>query len=120
MNADGGKLVVAAIPASVQVEEASYQFAASLGYHVELAWLTALGRTQQALQQWAENARVPYLDMTAELRRSPASLYYPQDGHFNPAGHAKAAELLARLLRDSGLLPSGDSSMPQNFPDRAK
>jgi hypothetical protein len=103
--ADGGRLVVAAIPASVQVEEASYQFAETIGYEVERQWLTVPSRTQQSLQNWSLSAQVPYLDMTDELRNASVELYYPQDGHFNPAGHAKAAQMLARFLSENGLAP---------------
>jgi hypothetical protein len=43
--------------------------------------------------------------MTDELRNASVELYYPQDGHFNPAGHAKAAQMLARFLSENGLAP---------------
>jgi lysophospholipase L1-like esterase len=104
--ADGGKLVVATIPDAVQIDRKAYQFAASLGYHVEPQWLNEESRTQQALRGWAEKAGVPYLDLTDEFRRSAEPLYFPKDGHFNPAGQAKAAQVLAEFLSTNGLLPA--------------
>lgn len=110
--ADGGQLVVGVIPDAVQVDEDAYRFAESLGYQVEPAWMTRPCRTEQALENWAEKAGVPYLDLTDEFRRSSETLYYPKDGHFNPAGQAKAAEMLARFLSKSGLLPTRGKTVP--------
>jgi hypothetical protein len=44
--------------------------------------------------------------MTNLLRTSPGGFYYPQDRHFNPLGHAKAAELIGEFLRREGLVPA--------------
>jgi len=38
-------------------------------------------------RQIAHRAGVPCLDLTNDFRHSQAPLYFPQDGHFNPAGH---------------------------------
>jgi hypothetical protein len=102
---DGARFVVVAVPGAVQVDRQAYQFMESLGYQLQGEWLTDTTRIQHALGAWAEAAGVPYLDMTADLRRSAAPLYYVQDGHFNPAGQAEAARLIAEFLRSRQLVP---------------
>lgn len=110
--ADGGKLVICVIPDAVQVDEDAYRFVESLGYDVEPEWTSEPSRTERALQRWTNRAGVPYLDLTDELRGSSAALYYPKDGHFNPAGHAKAAEALAEFLAANKLLPGATDGKP--------
>jgi len=102
---DGARFVVVAVPGAVQVDRQAYQFMQSLGYELQSEWLTDTTRIQHALGAWAEAAGVPCLDMTADLRRSVTPLFYVQDGHFNPAGQAEAARLIAEFLRSHQLVP---------------
>ncbi|MGQ9889343.1 MAG: alginate O-acetyltransferase AlgX-related protein [Aggregatilineales bacterium] len=70
--------------------------------------------TDKPLLRDAPNAflaeRVPsgahYLDLTPGFRAAldPATLYYPFDRHFTPAGHALAAQLIAEHIETSDLL----------------
>ncbi len=52
---------------------------------------------------------IPALDLRDAFRQSIQQhhrlLHYPVNGHWNPAGHALAAQELARFLRELGLLP---------------
>jgi lysophospholipase L1-like esterase len=109
-RADGAKLVLAVIPAAVQVDPSANQFAQSLGYDVATDWLTENSDTQELLARWAEQNHVDYLDLSDEFRRSSEPLYYPQDGHFNSAGQAKAAKQLAQFLITKGLLGNPPST----------
>ena len=96
---DGGQFVLMLIPDGSQVDRSAQDFAASLGYEVDRAWLTGTCRTREALLAWSRAAGVPCLDLTEPFRESKTSLYYPQDGHFNPVGHQRAAEELGELLK---------------------
>jgi lysophospholipase L1-like esterase len=98
--ADGAKFTLMIIPDAVQVDAAAVEFAKSIGYDVDLAWMTGTCRTQQAVLAWCQRAGVPTLDLTDALRQSKEPVYYPQDGHFNSAGHQRTAELLAEFLRE--------------------
>jgi hypothetical protein len=103
--AEGGKLVLAVVPHAVQVDPRAQEVAESLGSKVDPAWLSRPGRTQQALHDWADKAGVPYLDLTDALRGADEPLYFQRSVHFNPAGNAKAAEVLAEFLTKQGLVP---------------
>lgn len=95
---DGAQLVLLIIPNASQVDRAAHDFAASLGYDVDPAWLTGTCRTREALLAWCQSAGVPCLDLTDPFRASEPPLYYLHDGHFNAAGHRRAAEVLAEFL----------------------
>ena len=98
MEADGAKLVVMIIPDAVQVDPTAQQFVQALGYEVDPAWLTRSCRTAQAVEAWCREQNVPYLDLLGDLRGAEIPLYYPEDGHFNAAGHELTAGVLARFL----------------------
>lgn len=95
---DGARLIVLLIPDATQVDPAAHQFAAEIGYRVNLDWLTGSCRTSDAIADWCRRAKTPCLDLTADLRQSPEPVYYRQDGHWNPAGHDLAAKKLAEFL----------------------
>lgn len=101
---DGAEFVVVIIPDAVQVDAAAHQFAAEIGYDVDPAWLTEPSRTGQTLAQWCRREGVLCLNLVEEFRHSSEPLYFPQDGHFNSAGHARTAELLATFLEEQ-LMP---------------
>jgi putative peptidoglycan lipid II flippase len=97
---DHAQLVLLILPDGSQVDPAAHEFTARIGYDVDSAWLTGSCRTAEALHDWARRRSVPWLDLTNDFRQSMTPLYYPQDGHFNPAGQKRAAELLAEFLRE--------------------
>jgi hypothetical protein len=101
---DGGRLVLMIIPDGCQVDEACFAFDASLGFEVDPDWRTSDCPTLRALQGWAADHTVPFLDLTGPFRQSEGGLYYPQDGHFNGRGHLRTAECLASFLDGQELL----------------
>jgi hypothetical protein len=48
---------------------------------------------------------VPFLDLTPLLPDDADDLYYPNDRHFNPAGHRVTAKAIVRFLEREGLVP---------------
>jgi putative peptidoglycan lipid II flippase len=98
-TADGTKFVLMLIPADVQMNAAAQARAAELGYDIDPVWLQGRCRTQQALHDWSSQANVPCLDLTEPLRQATEPLYFLRDGHFNPAGHQRTAELLSEFLK---------------------
>lgn len=92
---DGAELVIALVPAACQVRRASLDFDRRLGYDADDDWLTTPGRTAEAVRDWAKSNGVTLVDFMEPFRESDALLYYLQDAHFNAAGHARAAELIA-------------------------
>ncbi|MCK6556267.1 hypothetical protein L6Q96_17055 [Candidatus Binatia bacterium] len=61
---------------------------------------------------WSAAAGVPFLDLTAPLRRAAERgdlVYFPDDGHWNPAGIVVAADALSAWICRSGVLPSDRS-----------
>jgi len=108
VTGDGAELAMMIIPDAVQIDPAAHDFAASIGYRVEAHWLTGRGRTQEALAAWCQAHAVPCLDLTDRLREADGPLYYPQDGHWNAAGHDRAAAWLAEFLQSEVLSATGD------------
>ncbi|MEO8609488.1 MAG: hypothetical protein ABI690_16470 [Chloroflexota bacterium] len=61
------------------------------------------------LETFLTENKIPVLNLTPDLldwtyAHADGRLYYPDDGHFTPDGHAVTAEALAQWLRDTGLL----------------
>jgi len=98
---DGGLFVLLIIPDGSMVDRQAHEFAASIGYDVDPGWLTGSCRTREALLAWSRGAEVTCLDLTEPFRESMKPLYYPQDGHFNAAGHERAAEEMRKFLRST-------------------
>lgn len=53
-----------------------------------------------ALKDYMERANARFIDLYDEFGNDWASYYFPNDGHLNPDGHRRLAELLSPLLRD--------------------
>ena len=105
VSRDGARLAVVVIPASFQLDRQSWEFHRKLGYDAYESWLTATPRTTKGVVAWCGHHQVPVLDLADDFRNSSELLYYVEDGHFNPQGHARAAAALAKFLREQRLTP---------------
>lgn len=101
---DGARLIVAGIPAPVQIDPRSLEFHRELGYDLRDDWLTRRPRVAEALADWAQRSTVTFYDLTDDLRGADEDLYFIEDVHFTPAGNSRAAKLIAQFLRNSKLV----------------
>lgn len=120
VRAQGGRLVVLFIPSKAQVYlpllEASFT-RAELGQDLRLCLggqpqppeLEVVLRNRLALnglmREFCAEEGITFLDLTAELQSQVAAgrnVYFPDDSHWNAAGHETAARALAPLLRTQG------------------
>lgn len=96
----GAQLVVVSLPEDFQSEDRLWE---------------QVAQSEEVLRRDAPNhmlARavpegVPYFDLLPGFRAKAQdqALYYPLDHHFNPAGQALAADLIATFLTEEGLVP---------------
>jgi lysophospholipase L1-like esterase len=121
VRAQGGELVVLFIPSKAQVYlpllEASFPRAElrpalrlCLGDQPQPPGLEVAMRNRLALndlmRQFCAEEGITFLDLTAELQstlRAGHNVYFPDDSHWNAAGHETAAAAVARLLRAESL-----------------
>lgn len=97
----GAQLMVVSLPEDFQSEDRLWE---------------QVAQSKEALRRDAPNHMlasavpegVPYLDLLPGFRQAAQDqpLYYPQDHHFNPAGQALAADLIATFLIEEGLVPT--------------
>ena len=131
VRAQGGELVVLFIPSKPQVYlpllEASLP-AAELRRALRLCLadqpqppeLEVVLRNRLALnglmRDFCEERGIAFLDLTAALQsevRAGHNVYFPDDSHWNAAGHAVAARVLARRLKERD---SDDTVVPKRSP----
>ena len=58
------------------------------------------------MREFCARERIAFLDLTPELQSTLATgrnVYFPDDSHWNAAGHEVAARAVSRLLRAQGL-----------------
>ena len=121
VRAQGSELVVLFIPFKAQVYlpllEASLPAAElrsalriCLGDAPQTPGLEMVMQNRLALndlmREFCAEEGIAFLDLTAELQSSVSAgrnVYFPDDSHWNAAGHEAAAAALARLLRAQGL-----------------
>jgi hypothetical protein len=81
----------------------------------------ALGRPNKRLARLATARDIPVLDLLPVMRDASSRglrLYYQRDIHWNAAGHAVAADAVARFVADEGLLQRQESSAPGSRANR--
>ena len=58
------------------------------------------------MREFCAREGITFLDLTSSLEsalKQGRNVYFPDDSHWNAAGHETAAQALARLLRAEGL-----------------
>jgi lysophospholipase L1-like esterase len=121
VRAQGGELIVLFIPFKAQVYlpllEASFPstelqpaLRLCLGGQPPPPGLEVVMRNRLALndlmREFCAEEGITFLDLTADLQatlRAGHNVYFPDDSHWNAAGHEIAAAALARLLRAQSL-----------------
>jgi hypothetical protein len=117
LRAQGGELVVVFIPSKAQVylpllqaafpeAELRRDLRLCLGDQPQPPGLEVVMGNRLALNDlmrgFCAEEGITFLDLTAELQstlRAGHNVYFPDDSHWNAAGHETAAAALARLLR---------------------
>jgi len=117
VRAQGGELVVLFIPFKAQVYppllEASFPAAElssalriCLGDQAPLPGLEIVMQNRLALndlmREFCAHEGIAFLDLTADLQSTLSTgrnVYFPDDSHWNAAGHETGAKALARRLR---------------------
>ena len=114
VEASGGRFAVVMFPTRFQVDDALWDEHCSKSGFDPARF--DLRRPQAIFGDWTKRFDVVVLDLLAEFRarNSRNSFYHDVEAHFNPAGHALAAQLIVDHLLESGLLVSGN---PENPPD---
>lgn len=102
---DGARLVLVYVPSIVQVEEADWRAKRELG---RLSGSFDLERPNRELAAIAAGRGVRLIDLTAVFREQSATrVLYFRDSHWNEAGHALAAEVVAAALLAGSEAPGG-------------
>ncbi len=113
---------------AAEAAEAGSEFAVALVptrafvYREEVPELEAL--RYDAVKRWGRERGLQVLDLVPAFREAfldrGALLHYEKDGHWDAAGHRLAAETLAVMLPEAGLIPSGDGGpRPEVRPEDA-
>ena len=130
LRAQGSELVVVFIPfkaqvylplleASLPAAELDSSLRSCLG-NPQAPGLEIMMRNRLALnglmREFCAQEGIAFLDLTAELQstlRTGRNVYFPDDSHWNAAGHEVAARAISRLLRAQGTVTSGPSTVAQ-------
>ena len=99
----GARPVLIFAPAVQQVTAAAKPYLEWLGFEWDGRTLTD-NTFVDRLRALARAEHVTFLDLLPSLRaRRDHALYFPEDGHWSPAGHAHVAHVVARALeREEG------------------
>ena len=94
----GARPVLVFAPAAQQVTAAARPYLESLGFAWDDRALTDTTFADR-LRAFARTEQVPFVNLLPILRaRRDDGLYFPKDGHWNPAGHAVVADVVASAL----------------------
>lgn len=97
----GARLVVVYVPSIVQVEEADWRAKLELSH---LSGSFDLERPNRELAEITARQGLRFIDLTATFREQGATrVLYFRDSHWNEAGHALAAEVMAATLMSEGV-----------------
>lgn len=105
VSADGARLAAFIIPDRRQLYDADWRATLDALPDLDPEVLDRDRPTDAALALF-EAQGIPTLSLLEPFRAAGERLYYPVDGHFNLAGHALTADLLADWLRVKALVPT--------------
>jgi len=92
----GARFLLAFVPTKFRVHEGLAEFAAdSLGS----TWRS--NELPELLARFAGEAKIEWIDLTPPLREAASRgelVYFPDDGHWSPAGHAVVARAIAERI----------------------
>jgi hypothetical protein len=105
VKARGARLVLVYVPSMMEVDDDSWNLTRLRYQGRSDLWVRDL--VVRRLERSGQTGGFDVLDLTPALRAGTGLLrpvYYPRDGHWNPAGHRLAAEDLERFLSARGWL----------------
>src|SRR4029453_14071052 len=107
------------LEASLPEAELSSALRSCLGDPAQVPGLGGLMQNRLALndlmREFCAQEGIPFLDLTKVLQstlRTGRNVYFPDDSHWNAAGHETAPGALSRLLRAQGLPTSIAEARP--------
>jgi hypothetical protein len=110
-EAIGAELLVVAAPSQFQIYDEDFSELLKTGNQSEREKYSQEAPNRR-LAEVAERANVRLLDLLPGIRAAAATsdtpLYYREDGHWTPAGHALAARLVNAYLHEEGLISGED------------
>jgi hypothetical protein len=95
---DGAQFAVFVIPDRRQIYDEDWQAALAKVPDLDASSLDREQPTRTVMTLLATQ-QIPALDLLSVFRAAQERLYFPVDGHFNPAGHTLTAQELARWLQ---------------------
>jgi hypothetical protein len=111
VEADGGKFVLVTLPDNLKMER-DPKAALEKEYGAELPKEFDIDYPERRLAAFSKREGIMFYDLTAGFRAErdrlnlePPYFSYQHDGHWNPKGHALAAQLIGNYLERVGLIP---------------
>ena len=112
----GARLVVAASPSTLQVNDQHVAFYTNLGLHYD-ARIAGSRVPQDRLAAFCREQGIPFLDLLPAFRaRAAESFYLTNDDHWNAAGNQLAFETLLRGLEGGGWITPAHTPAPASGP----
>jgi hypothetical protein len=92
------------VPTAAAVDDQAWEQTKQLYGMADKEW--SIREAEHDLAEFCAREDVPLILPTERFRQETSAgktLYYMQDGHWNPEGHRLAAELIAEYLRSRGI-----------------
>ena len=102
-HAAGSEFIVFYVPTVAAVDDQAWEQTKRLYGMADVEW--SIREVEHDLAEFCAREDVPLILPTERFRQETSAghtLYYTQDGHWNPAGHRFAAELIADYLEARG------------------
>jgi hypothetical protein len=110
---DGARFAVAVIGGAYEVTTQRFESRLYLGGVARMRDRFDRDKPNRLITRWLRRRRIPYLPVLERFRDHAAATgrdgYYHWDVHWNPEGHALAADVIAEGLEDLRLIPGPGS-----------